>query len=125
MIQNGTCPHGQFGDWTHTVLRACVCILLPWQARVAHSGTGSHAFHIAAGWQLTSFPLSDRCRFGDQVRVIGNTGSNSTREAVHATSQGFAVGMHAALQINPYYGKTSHDGLRTHFEVRLAIKCES
>jgi Dihydrodipicolinate synthetase family len=52
------------------------------------------------------------------VRVIGNTGSNSTREAVHATSQGFAVGMHAALQINPYYGKTSATGLRRHFQAR-------
>ena len=57
------------------------------------------------------------------MRVIGNTGSNSTREAVHATSQGFAVGMHAALQINPYYGKTSATGLRTHFEVRGRRMC--
>jgi hypothetical protein len=30
--------------------------------------------------------------YGDQLQVIGNTGSNSTKEAVHATSQGFAVG---------------------------------
>jgi 4-hydroxy-tetrahydrodipicolinate synthase len=48
--------------------------------------------------------------------VIGNTGSNSTREAVHASEQGFAVGMDAALQINPYYGKTSMAGLREHFK---------
>jgi hypothetical protein len=48
--------------------------------------------------------------------VIGNTGSNSTREAIHATEQGFAVGMHAALHINPYYGKTSLEGLRMHFK---------
>ncbi len=41
--------------------------------------------------------------FGDDLVVVGNTGSNSTREALHATEQGFAVGMHAALQINPYY----------------------
>jgi 4-hydroxy-tetrahydrodipicolinate synthase len=40
--------------------------------------------------------------FGTRIKVIGNTGSNSTREAVHATEQGFAVGMHAALHINPY-----------------------
>ena len=84
--------------------------------------------------------------------MIGNTGSNSTREAVHATEQGFAVsatdccvscdhtalhpllfgrqnvqavgfvqvGMHAALQINPYYGKTSQDGLNAHFDAALA-----
>jgi hypothetical protein len=48
--------------------------------------------------------------------VIGNTGSNSTGEALHATEQGFAVGMHAALQINPYYGKTSKAGLKAHFD---------
>ncbi|RMZ53789.1 hypothetical protein APUTEX25_003928 [Auxenochlorella protothecoides] len=58
--------------------------------------------------------------FGDRVRVIGNTGSNSTREAVHASEQGFAVGMDAALHINPYYGKTSAVGLATHFQAVLA-----
>jgi 4-hydroxy-tetrahydrodipicolinate synthase len=58
-------------------------------------------------------------RFGAQLAVVGNTGSNSTREALHATEQGFAVGMHAALQINPYYGKTSAAGLRTHFHAVL------
>lgn len=57
-------------------------------------------------------------RYGDELKVYGNTGSNSTREAVHATRQGFAVGMHAALQINPYYGKTSMTGLQRHFEAR-------
>ncbi|KAH7387788.1 hypothetical protein KP509_16G041200 [Ceratopteris richardii] len=53
--------------------------------------------------------------FGEEIKVIGNTGSNSTREAIHATEQGFAVGMHASLQINPYYGKTSIDGMAVHF----------
>ncbi|KAL0720628.1 hypothetical protein Bca4012_035227 [Brassica carinata] len=45
------------------------------------------------------------------IKVIGNTGSNSTREAIHATEQGFA-----ALHINPYYGKTSVDGMVAHFK---------
>ncbi|KVH89589.1 Aldolase-type TIM barrel [Cynara cardunculus var. scolymus] len=53
--------------------------------------------------------------------VIGNTGSNSTREAVHATEQGFAVGMHAALHINPYYGKTSLEGMVAHFQCVLPM----
>lgn len=57
--------------------------------------------------------------YGRELLVIGNTGSNSTREALHATSQGFAVGMHAALQINPYYGKTSRAGLLHHFNIVL------
>ncbi|KAL5215099.1 hypothetical protein ABZP36_004251 [Zizania latifolia] len=59
--------------------------------------------------------------FGTKVKVIGNTGSNSTREAIHATEQGFAVGMHAALHINPYYGKTSIEGLISHFESVLPM----
>lgn len=58
-------------------------------------------------------------QFGRDIKVIGNTGSNSTREAIHATEQGFAVGMHAALQINPYYGKTSMTGLKEHFKAVL------
>ena len=59
-------------------------------------------------------------QFGRHIKVVGNTGSNSTREAIHATEQGFAVGMNAALQINPYYGKTSMTGLREHFKAVLA-----
>lgn len=58
-------------------------------------------------------------QFGNRIKVIGNTGSNSTREALHASEQGFAVGMHAALQINPYYGKTSKLGLKEHFNAVL------
>ncbi|WMV18389.1 hypothetical protein MTR67_011774 [Solanum verrucosum] len=59
--------------------------------------------------------------FGGSIKVIGNTGSNSTREAIHATEQGFAVGMHAALHINPYYGKTSIEGLISHFDSVLPM----
>ncbi|KAJ8756368.1 hypothetical protein K2173_025180 [Erythroxylum novogranatense] len=59
--------------------------------------------------------------FGGSIKVIGNTGSNSTREAIHATEQGFAVGMHAALHINPYYGKTSLEGLIAHFDSVLPM----
>lgn len=59
--------------------------------------------------------------FGGSIKVIGNTGSNSTREAIHATEQGFAVGMHAALHINPYYGKTSVEGLVSHFDSILPM----
>uniref|UniRef100_A0A7N0V4B7 4-hydroxy-tetrahydrodipicolinate synthase n=1 Tax=Kalanchoe fedtschenkoi TaxID=63787 RepID=A0A7N0V4B7_KALFE len=59
--------------------------------------------------------------FGGSIKVIGNTGSNSTREAIHASEQGFAVGMHAALHINPYYGKTSLEGLVSHFDSVLSL----
>jgi 4-hydroxy-tetrahydrodipicolinate synthase len=66
---------------------------------------------------VPSFAFALTCWFC----VPGNTGSNSTREAVHATEQGFAVGMHGALHINPYYGKTSNDGLIKHFESVLGM----
>lgn len=59
--------------------------------------------------------------FGGNIKVIGNTGSNSTREAIHATEQGFAVGMHGALHINPYYGKTSLEGMAAHFQSVLSM----
>lgn len=59
--------------------------------------------------------------FGGSVKVIGNTGSNNTREAIHATEQGFAVGMHAALHINPYYGKTSLEGMVSHFNSVISM----
>lgn len=59
--------------------------------------------------------------FGDKCIIIGNTGSNSTREALHATEQGFDVGMDASLQINPYYGKTSENGILKHLRSTLDL----
>lgn len=58
-------------------------------------------------------------KFGERCLIVGNTGSNSTNEATHATRQGFAVGMDAALQINPYYGKTSEAGVLAHLEAGM------
>lgn len=75
------------------------------QPRIPQTLHCAHIFHIH------THPPSQQ--------VIGNTGSNSTGEALHATEQGFAVGMHAALQINPYYGKTSALGLKAHFAAVL------
>lgn len=60
-------------------------------------------------------------QYGDKLIVIGNTGSNNTREAIKATTNGFAMGMHAALQINPYYGRTSEKGVIEHFNAVLEI----
>ncbi|RHW75647.1 4-hydroxy-tetrahydrodipicolinate synthase [Colwellia sp. RSH04] len=60
-------------------------------------------------------------RFSDKLIIVGNTGSNNTREAIKATENGFAVGMDASLQINPYYGRTSLAGVAEHFQRVLAI----
>ncbi|WNC72888.1 4-hydroxy-tetrahydrodipicolinate synthase [Thalassotalea psychrophila] len=60
-------------------------------------------------------------KFSDRLIIVGNTGSNNTREAVNATEKGFALGMDAALQINPYYGRTSKAGVIDHFTRVLAV----
>jgi len=59
--------------------------------------------------------------FSDKLIIVGNTGSNNTREAIKATENGFAIGMDAALQINPYYGRTSLKGVSEHFKRVLDI----
>ncbi|KGJ96276.1 4-hydroxy-tetrahydrodipicolinate synthase [Colwellia psychrerythraea] len=59
--------------------------------------------------------------FSDKLIIVGNTGSNNTREAIKATENGFAIGMDAALQINPYYGRTSFKGVTEHFKKVLDI----
>ncbi|MEW6999372.1 4-hydroxy-tetrahydrodipicolinate synthase [Colwelliaceae bacterium BS250] len=60
-------------------------------------------------------------KYSDKLLIIGNTGSNNTREALNATEKGFATGMDAALQINPYYGKTSTAGVVDHFNRVLDV----
>jgi len=60
-------------------------------------------------------------KFGEQLLIVGNTGSNNTREAIKATKYGFPSGMHASLQINPYYGRTSIAGVKEHFKRVLDI----
>lgn len=60
-------------------------------------------------------------KFSDKLLIIGNTGSNNTREAIKATQNGFAVGMDASLQINPYYGRTSLAGVSEHLKRVLDI----
>lgn len=60
-------------------------------------------------------------QFKNKLLIIGNTGSNNTKEAIKATEYGFASGMDAALQINPYYGRTSIQGVIAHFEKVLEI----
>jgi len=60
-------------------------------------------------------------KFGAQLLIIGNTGSNNTAEAIKATQNGFAAGMDATLQINPYYGRTSTAGVIDHLTRTLEI----
>lgn len=62
--------------------------------------------------------LIEHCceKFGDKLAIIGNVGSNSSMESYRAAEEGFRAGMHGALIINPYYGKTSPAGIKFHLE---------
>jgi len=60
-----------------------------------------------------------KTQFKGRVVIVGNTGSNATAEAVNATKKGFACGMDCSLLINPYYGKTSDEGILMHIEEGL------
>jgi 4-hydroxy-tetrahydrodipicolinate synthase len=47
--------------------------------------------------------------------VIGGTGSNDTRHAIHLTEQAVASGVDAVLSVTPYYNKPSRRGIIAHF----------
>ena len=52
---------------------------------------------------------------GDECVVIGGTGSNDTRHAVHLTEQAVAAGVDAVLSVTPYYNKPNRRGILAHF----------
>lgn len=53
---------------------------------------------------------------GDRAYVIAGSGSNSTAEAVHLTKSAEAAGVHASLQVAPYYNKPPQEGFYRHFK---------
>lgn len=70
-------------------------------------------------WDEHLFLISyAKSRFPD-LCIVGNTGSNSTSESIYATKKGFAAGMDCSLLINPYYGKTSTQGILMHIEAGM------
>ena len=53
---------------------------------------------------------------GDRATVIAGSGSNSTAEAVQLTTAAEKAGVHASLQVAPYYNKPSQEGFYRHFK---------
>ena len=53
---------------------------------------------------------------GSRVPVIGGTGANSTREAIHLTAMAKDAGVDACLLVTPYYNKPTQQGLFQHFK---------
>lgn len=52
---------------------------------------------------------------GDKAYVMAGCGSNSTKEAIAATQKSAKIGIHATLQVVPYYNKPPQAGLYQHF----------
>ncbi len=53
---------------------------------------------------------------GGRLPVIGGTGANSTREAIHLTGMAKDAGVDACLLVTPYYNKPTQHGLYQHFK---------
>jgi 4-hydroxy-tetrahydrodipicolinate synthase len=53
---------------------------------------------------------------GARTTVIGGTGSNDTRHAVHLTEAATELGVDATLSVTPYYNKPSPRGIVAHYE---------
>src|SRR5262245_42635857 len=49
-----------------------------------------------------------------RVPVIAGTGSNSTKEAIHLTTEAHKAGADAMLVVAPYYNKPTQEGLFNH-----------
>lgn len=58
---------------------------------------------------------------GDKAKIIGGTGSNSTREAIEATQQAAKLGLDGSLLVVPYYNKPPQEGLYEHFQQIAAV----
>jgi 4-hydroxy-tetrahydrodipicolinate synthase len=48
--------------------------------------------------------------------IVGGTGSNDTRHAVHLTEQATELGVDATLSVTPYYNRPSPRGIVRHYE---------
>ena len=52
---------------------------------------------------------------GDEGVVVGGTGSNDTRHAIHLTEKAVEAGVDAVLSVTPYYNKPNRRGIFAHF----------
>ena len=73
------------------------------------SSTMSHEEHL---------DVIEACvkRVNGRVPVIAGTGSNSTAEAIHLSTEAEKRGADALLLVSPYYNKSTQQGLFLHFK---------
>jgi 4-hydroxy-tetrahydrodipicolinate synthase len=59
---------------------------------------------------------------GNRAKILAGTGSNSTTEAIAATTEAAKLGLDGSLQVVPYYNKPPQKGLYAHFKA-IAQAC--
>jgi 4-hydroxy-tetrahydrodipicolinate synthase len=78
------------------------------------AGTTGEAATMSDDEHLALIALIAR-EFGDEAIVVGGTGSNDTRHAIHLTEKAVEGGAHAVLSVTPYYNKPNRRGIVAHF----------
>jgi len=79
------------------------------------SGTTGESPTLSADEKLKLFETVVKA-VGDQVAVIGGTGSYNTEETVRLTERAAETGVHGILLVTPYYNKPPQEGLYEHFK---------
>jgi 4-hydroxy-tetrahydrodipicolinate synthase len=78
------------------------------------AGTTGEAATMSDEEHLNLLALIVR-ELGDEGVVVGGTGSNDTRHAVHLTEKAVEAGVDAVLSVTPYYNKPNRRGILAHF----------
>ncbi len=78
-------------------------------------GTTGEAATLTDEEHLALIGLASRER-PPGTTIVGGTGSNDTRHAVHLTSVATELGVDATLSVTPYYNKPSPRGIVRHYE---------
>ena len=106
-FQNDRVDEVAFAQLIEAQIAAGITGIVP-VGTTGESPTLDHAEHMRV-IELAVKSANRRCK------VIGGTGSNSTREAVEMTVEAEKLGCDAALLVAPYYNKPSQEGLFRHF----------
>jgi 4-hydroxy-tetrahydrodipicolinate synthase len=78
-------------------------------------GTTGEASTLTDDEQLRLIGLAARERPAGTT-IVGGTGTNDTRHAVHLTERATELGVDAILSVCPYYNKPSPLGLKRHYQ---------
>lgn len=78
-------------------------------------GTTGEAPTLTDEEQLRLIELAVR-EAPEDFTIVGGTGSNDTRHAVHLTERATELGVDATLSVTPYYNRPNRRGIMRHFE---------